>query len=71
MRWTRGSGIAIPELPLLMSDMELMLERERLLAPGSESNESRLSRVSELCVEGLIRDGTLVSGGGDDDRRLP
>jgi hypothetical protein len=31
-----------------MTDMELKLDRERLFAPGSESNESRLSRVSEL-----------------------
>jgi len=64
--------MAMPELPSVMMDMELILEIERRLRWTSESKfESMLSSVSELCVEGLISEGTLVSGGGDVDRGAP
>lgn len=59
-----------PVLLSLIMDMfeEPILATERRLAPESE-NESRLSRVSELWVEGLMSDGIFLSGGGDVERR--
>lgn len=51
-------------------EIEERLESERRFAHRSEEKDDRLLRVSELSLEGLMRDGIFARGGGEVDRRL-
>ena len=68
-RWTRGSGRDIPLLLLLNIEREPedRVEAERWKARGWEAKDEKLFRVVELGVDGLVRDGTSVGRGGDED----
>jgi len=70
-RWTRGSGIDMSLLLLLNMDREPedKVEAERRKERGWEEKDEKLFSVVELGVDGLMRDGTSVGGGGDEDRR--
>jgi hypothetical protein len=45
------------------------VEAERCKAWGREEKDEKLFTVVELGVDGLMRDGTSVGRGGDDDLR--
>ena len=68
-RWTRGSGIDMSLLLLLNMDREPedKVEAERRKEQGWEEKDEKLFSVVELGVDGLMRDGTSVRGGGDED----
>lgn len=70
-RWTRGSGIDMPLLLLLNMEREPedKVEAVRRKARGWEEKEEKLFNVVELGVDGLMRDGTSVGRGGDEDLR--
>ena len=70
-RWTRGSGIDMSLLLLLNMDREPddKVEAERRKERGWEEKDEKLFSVVELGVDGLMRDGTSVGGGGDEDLR--
>jgi hypothetical protein len=68
-RCTRGSGIDMPLLLLLNMDRELedKVEAGRCKGRGWEEKDEKLFKVVELGVDGLMRDGTSVGRGGDED----
>ena len=68
-RWTRGSGIDMSLLLLLNMEREPedKVEAERRKERGWEEKDEKLFNVVELGVDGFMRDGTSVGGGGDED----
>ena len=50
-------------------DPEDKVEVGRCMGQGWEENDEKLFSVVELGVDGLMRDGTSVGGGGDEDLR--
>ena len=68
-RWTRGSGIDMSLLLLLNMEREPedKVEAERRKERGWEEKDEKLFKVVELGVDGLMREGTSVGGGGDED----
>ena len=70
--WTRGSGIDMSLLLLLTMDREPedKVEVGRCKGRGWEEKDVKLFSVVELGVDGLMRDGRSVMGGGDEDLRI-
>jgi competence protein ComGC len=74
--WSCGGGVMLSSVPELIRESEVVTDesvdaerriiRER--ATAEEEKDERVLRVEELGVDGLIRDGTFIGRGGDDDR---